>query len=93
MHTTFVFIGITVRKQMHVERSYSVTSSVLPVPPVIKPVLILLGNGVPALTRLLMSAMDVQKPLITVPSPTNTSMMPFMQTVNTENASHHPEPA
>ena len=78
---------------MHVERSYSVTSSVLPVPPVIKPVLILLGNGVPALTRLLMSAMDVQKPLITVPSPTNTSMMPFMQTVNTENASHHPEPA
>ncbi len=66
MHTTSAFIGITVRKQMYVARSSSVTLSALPVLPVIRLVLILSGNSVTTLTRLLMSAMDVRKPSITV---------------------------
>lgn len=93
MHTTSAFTGITARKQMYVARSSSVTSSVLPVPPVIRPVLILSGNAVTALTRLLMSAMDARKPSITVRLHASTAMMPSLQTASTGNPSHHPGPA
>lgn len=46
-----------------------------------------------ALTKLLTFAMAARKPSTTAPLPINTVTMPFMQTANTESASHHPEPA
>lgn len=93
MHTTFVFIGITVRKQMHVARSFSATSSAPPVTPVIKTCADYVRERCAALTKLLTFAMAARKPSTTAPLPINTVTMPFMQTANTESASHHPEPA
>ena len=92
MRRTSAFIGIAARKQMYAAKSSSVASSALLAPPVIRPVLILLGKGVTALTRLLMSAMDVRKLLLIVRLPTSTAMMQSLQNVSTENVCLPPEP-
>ena len=79
------------RKTNVCRKSYSATSSVLPVPPVTKPALILSKNSVTVLIRLLMSVMDVRRPSIIVPLPTSTVTMLSLQTASTRNVSLRPE--
>ena len=60
MPKTFVYTAITAKKQMPVEKSFSVASNVHPVQPATKPVRISKRNGTADLIRHLMYVMAVQ---------------------------------
>lgn len=74
------------QKRMYVARSFFVTSNVLPVQPVTRPVLLLKRKDATALTKHPTCAMDAPKQSIIVPSPINTVTMRFLPNASTGNA-------